>query len=201
MSKYCKFLPVRIKGMAASALVNSGNVWRNATSRQFFDQLGLTNAHISPMPGVQVGMAQASAKLDVLGEVAKPLHIQFDGLDTKFKFQPVVIENLAMDINICVPFLRQHSIDQIHSKNALQIQGQLVPLYPIPQTTPVTPEATHSCAYLTTDVTIPPYSVMHVPHRIAQIEQKQMPAGDGILSMSIREEHPEAAVEEEGHLG
>ena len=135
------------------------------------------------MPGVQVGTAQASAKLDVLGEVAKPLHIQLGGLESKFKFQPVVIKNLAMDINICGPFLRQHSIDQIHSQNALRIQGQLVQLHSVPQTTPVIPEATHSCAYLTTDVVVPPYSVMHVPLRIAQIEQKLMPAGDGILSM------------------
>ena len=28
ISQYCKFLPVRIKGMAASALIDSGNVWR-----------------------------------------------------------------------------------------------------------------------------------------------------------------------------
>ena len=183
ISQYCKFLPVRIKGMAASALIDSGNVWRNAISKQFFDQLGLTQAQISPMPGVSVGTAQASAKLDVLGELSKPLHIQFDGLDTKFKFQPVVIKNLAMDINICGPFLRQHSIDQIHSENALKIQGQLVKLYPIPHTTLVVPEATHSCAYLTEDVIVPPYAVAHVPLRIAQIEQKLMPPGDGILSM------------------
>ena len=62
------------------------------------------------MPGVQVGTAQASAKLDVLGEVAKPLHIQLGGLESKFKFQPVVIKNLAMDINICGP-----SCDNIQS--------------------------------------------------------------------------------------
>ena len=115
--------------------------------------------------------------------LSKPLYIQFDTFDTKFKFQPVVIRNLAMDINICGPFLQQHSIDQLHSKNALKVQGHLVKLYPVPHTTPIIPEATHSCAYLTSDITIAPYSVAHIPLRIAQIEQKLMPPGDGILSM------------------
>ena len=108
---YCKYLPVTINGIAASALVDSGNLWRNAISEEFLHQLGLNKEDLRPLLNTKVGTASASADLEVMGETKVPLKLNMGGLTTKFKFRPIVLKDLSMHINLGGPFLKQYNID------------------------------------------------------------------------------------------
>jgi hypothetical protein len=47
---FCKYLPICINNYTCSALVDSGNIWRNAISKDFaFNQMKLTEADIRPL--------------------------------------------------------------------------------------------------------------------------------------------------------
>jgi hypothetical protein len=68
--EFCKYLPIRINNYTCSALVDSGNIWRNAISKDFaFNQMKLTEADIRPLSTKTIGTAQSGASMRVLGEV------------------------------------------------------------------------------------------------------------------------------------
>ena len=107
--------------------MDSGNTYRTAISRQFMKKIGLTESDLMPVKA-KVKTAAEGSTVRALGETKKPLTLQFEGCDKIFQVRPVVLENLSMDLNISGPFLRRNGIDQIHSKDALLIDGQLIPL-------------------------------------------------------------------------
>ena len=127
---YCKYAPVHINGLSGMALMDSGNTWRTVISKDFAEQLGLNlQTDLKPLRCTSVGTAKEDSNLEVLGETKKFMHLTFSTCPTKFKFKPVVIEGLSMPINISGPFMRKHQIDQLHSRNSLRIQTQIIPLY------------------------------------------------------------------------
>ena len=75
-----------------------------------------------------MGTAKEGARLRVLGETSRPVTIRFPGIDKAFRVRPVVIEGLAMDVNLAGPFLQAHGIDHLHSVGALQVGSRSVPL-------------------------------------------------------------------------
>ena len=64
----------------------------------------------------------------VLGQVSSPLTLQVQGCATKYTFSPVVIQGLAMDVNISGPWMAHHNWDQLHSEGSIKIQGRKVQL-------------------------------------------------------------------------
>jgi hypothetical protein len=67
---FCKYLPISINNYTCSALVNSGNIWRNAFIKDFaFNHTKLTEADIHPLSTKTVGTAKDEASMRVLGEV------------------------------------------------------------------------------------------------------------------------------------
>ena len=179
-ASYCKFVPVKVASCSASALVDSGNVWRNVISEAFFNRLGFSKRCLRPLPGVKVGTAKANSTLEVLGELTFPLKITLGDHPTKFRFQPVVLRNLAMDVNLCGPFLKEYGIDQIHSRNCLKVQNRFVPVYAADYMR-TRPEATSSGVYVAERRTLPPRSVSVVAVTVAEMAKANMDVGEGVL--------------------
>ena len=47
-----------------------------------------------------------------------------------FKFRPVIVQGLSMDINISGPWMHNHNWDQLYGKNQVRIQGRNIDLQP-----------------------------------------------------------------------
>ncbi len=174
-----KYLPVTLNGVGCRGLVDSGNLWRTAISEGFFRQLGLSDRDLRPVAVDSIATAKEGARLDVLGETRRNLHLRMAGLPTKFKFRPVVVAGLNMPLNISGPFLRRHQIDQVHSQDALRVQGRLVPL--LEHRHDPQERAQASLAYVAEEVVIPALSAMFLPVRVPAVEAGQMQPGEGLL--------------------
>jgi hypothetical protein len=97
--------------------VDSGNVWRNAISKDFaFNQMKLTEADIRPLSTKTLGTAQDGASMRVLGEVIRPLALQLGGISTCLKTRPVVVEGLSMPFNLAGPFFGSLAQTQLSQK-------------------------------------------------------------------------------------
>ena len=114
---------------------------------------------------------------------SQPLYISFAGDDTKFKTKPVVLEGLTMAVNICGPFMKRHSIDQLHSKGALQIQGRLVPLTENPS--PRQHEQVTDRVYVKTNTIVPPTSVAYIEVRTPAIAEGRMAPGEVLVTGGV----------------
>jgi hypothetical protein len=124
---FCKYLPIRINNYTCSAIVDSGNIWRNAISKDFaFNQMKLTEA--DPLSTKTIRTAKDRASMRVLGEVTRPLPLQLGGISTCLKTRPVAVKGLSMPFNLAGPFLKKHKIDQIHSEDCIRFQGHDVKL-------------------------------------------------------------------------
>ena len=185
-TSYYRFVTVRVANVASIALIDSGNSWRNVISVDFAKLLGIDLDHdLQPLANSKpVGTADKHNSLDVVGETKQNLHILFGDHPTRFKFKPVVVRGLAMNINICGPFLKRHHIDQLHSQNALSINGRLIPLFDHFKD-PATLETIESDIVLRQDCTVPPRSVSQPFLTITDMEQGYMPASPGMIVGSI----------------
>ena len=124
-----EFLAININGTPVMAIPDSGNSWVSAVSKDFYLKLGLELKDIEPMKTTRVGTANEEAHLKVLGKPKQSLFLQVKGLGPEhFPFRPIVVEKLAMDVNISKSFMADHSWDQLHSKNAISINGKEIPL-------------------------------------------------------------------------
>jgi hypothetical protein len=183
--RYCRYVPVTFDAVSCTALVDSGNVWRNAISDTFLTRLGLDLDDLRPLPQTKVRTAKDGADMIVLGETKKPLQMRLGNLQSKFSFRPVVLQGLGMNINISGPFLKEHSIDQLHSRDALRVQGHIVPLAFSAAPPSVGAEAPFSNAYVATSITLPPRSISYVTVSVHKVQSNAMPYGDGILEGGV----------------
>ena len=124
-AKYAHKLPVHVGRVSARALLDSGNTFESAISEQFFKRLGLTNEDLEKLDIAQVGSAKKGAGLTILGRVKKPLHLRIGGHSCTFPLRPVVLRDLAMDVNLSGPWMKSQQIDQLHSQDAIQIRGRV----------------------------------------------------------------------------
>ena len=125
---YKQNLPIQLNGHPFHALVDSGNTFRSAISKEAYLKVGGRLSDLKAPAVKKIGTASSSAKLTVMGELPSPLLLQVGEVDTIFRFNPVVIDGLAMDVNISGPFLKSQKWDHLHSQDALNIQGRRVPL-------------------------------------------------------------------------
>ena len=185
-ASYCKYIPVKVGKVTCAALVDSGNIWRTAISGDFFRSLGFGPNDLRPIPLKELGTAKKDAALTIEGETAKPLYVSFAGSATKFKIRPIVVTGLSMAMNIGGPFLKLNNIDQLHSRNALRIQGHDVPLLATPTSGMPGPEISSSLVYVAGETVVPAKSVVFVPLRAPEVEGRRMPHGDGVLEGSTK---------------
>ena len=127
---YKRCVPVSLGHVDALALVDSGNVWRNAISCSFYYLMKEVNRklRLRPVGQSSVGTAKHGARLKVLGETVQAVPLKFRGSSMTLYTKPVVIEGLAMDINLAGPFLQEHKIDQLHSKGVLRMGTHHIPM-------------------------------------------------------------------------
>ena len=111
------------------AMIDSGNNYGEVMSCRLLHRLGYQSSDLKPVEGSNiVKTAKANDGLRVLGRVPKTLRIRLGQHPAHVEIQPVVLDGLSMDLNLSGPFLRRNSIDHLHSRNALQIGEQQIPL-------------------------------------------------------------------------
>ena len=184
--QFAYYCPVKVDGYNAFALLDSGNLCSNAISLKFAEQLGYSREQIQPIESLtRVGTAKDGSSLPVCGVLPKPLRLQFGGHPTLFKTRPMVIDGLAMNINISGPYMSKVGLDQIHSKGALSVQGKLIPLLrPGPKRTLASlqrVERSVGLAYVEKEVTVPAQSAAYIPLRIPAVESRLMEPGEGYV--------------------
>ena len=171
-----------MNGTSVKALVDSGNLMCNVISEDFLRRLAIPVADLRPVGFAKVGSAKKGAAMEVLGQVPKPLHLRFAGLHKPFPIQPLVLRNLSMPLNISGPYLKRAGIDQLHSKNALSIQGTLVRLEP-PQRKGKHP-AKPLQVYTIEEVTVPPNTQVWTRGRLPAVTVGAVRPAEGLLEGS-----------------
>ena len=121
--------------------------------------------------------------MQVLGRVPVPLELRFSGYSAPFQIQPLVLKHLSMPLNLSGPFLRKMGIDQIHSQNALRVQGTLVKLLP-PQKKPSSRDSRPVAVYTVEAVTIPANTQVWTRCKIPAVESGAIRPAEGLMEGS-----------------
>ena len=66
----------------------------------------------------------------VLGQVPKPLPVRFPGLKKTLFLQPVVLDQLGMEMNLSGPTLKEWNVTQLHGNNSILVDGTRIKLLP-----------------------------------------------------------------------
>ena len=88
------------------AFIDNGNTTHGgvAISERLHKELGLK---FKRRQKITLNTAAKGGKLNVLG-TSQPILVKFDGINTKFKICPLVLADLADDINVGTDFLQKH---------------------------------------------------------------------------------------------
>jgi hypothetical protein len=97
-------------------------------SKQLLKKLGLGPDDLQPLTISKIQTAKMGASLEIMVELKQKIYLQLGGCQTRFRCRPIVVGGLTHDMNLSGPFLRQNKIDQIHSRDAIRINGHEVPL-------------------------------------------------------------------------
>jgi transposase InsO family protein len=128
---YKSYCDVQLNGRPVRALVDSGNVVKNAISEEFACQVwgkAWEKDVVQAVGYEDVGTAKAGTSLQVRGVSKRPIPLLLGSHRKVLWTRPLVIRNLSMKMNICGPFLHANGIDQLHSKKALRMDGESIPL-------------------------------------------------------------------------
>ena len=193
--EFPRYCPVRINGVHTFAFMDSGNCLPNVISEDFSSRLGFQRKDLKPIPKLQrVGTAKASSHLTVLGTTPSALKLRLGGSQRKISFRPLVIENLAMDVNLSGPFMRRARIDQLHSEGVLCVEGLKIPVLTRKECNKgllasIDPDnanhATKSDTYVAKTIAIPARSACYVPLRISSLDQLAMSPTAGMVEVEL----------------
>ena len=186
---YKQYVKIDLNDERVYAYVDSGNNVENCMSVSMFKRLGLKlHNDLKPLNKI-IGTAHADAPLTILGRTRKRLPLKFSGHSKVFYTRPLIVKNLSMNFNLSGPFLAKHSVDQLHSKGSLSIDGDLVPLVShdcmmnesenkhkvlgvnVLSSSPV---CNVSPIYLKESLTIPAKSMIMAPLRVAKHQEQEM---------------------------
>ena len=163
---YCRHLPVRINGKPIPALIDSGNLWKPAISKEFYESLGLKIADLTKLTE-KVATAKKDDFLDVLGEVQTNLWLTTLNSPKRWPIKPIVVGGLSMAVNISGPWMKAMRWDQIHSEDGMMIDQELVPL--------CRPEAIRekamATAFTTEETIIPARTIANIGLNIPEVKQ------------------------------
>ena len=90
--------------------------------------LGYTLDDLDTSQAAKVSTAKEGADLDVLGQPPWDLTLKVPRTSFAVKIRPKVVRGLTMALNLSGPWMKQNRWDQLHSQDAVSIQGNLVPL-------------------------------------------------------------------------
>ena len=127
-ASYKKFLPIRLNNINFSALIDSGNTWHSVISESVMTKLGFTKGQLSAVKDKTVQLADNNSQIKTLGQIPRTLKLKVPGVETAFKFKPIVVKDLAMDINISGPFMAAHKWVHDYGNAQLIAQGRKIPL-------------------------------------------------------------------------
>lgn len=146
-------------------------------------KLGKSKADLVPVKGAgTVGTAKEGSGLKVLGRLKEPLQLQL-GAGIVLRTRPIVLRGLAMPLNLSGPYLKAQGIDQIHSKDCLQINGQVIPLVKDRQKELI--GQIQAELYIKEDQVIPSCSVAHVAVIAPDIRKRNAQFLEGIVEGSF----------------
>ena len=126
-----KLFPVRICGSVVMGLVDSDNSFYNVISSTVAKKIGLT--YYQPYDGPPVGTASVGYNLDIVWLIHSTTFslTEESGKEHKLTSRLVIVKHLSCRLNISLPFLVEHGLDQLHSQGALLMSQKNVkfPLY------------------------------------------------------------------------
>lgn len=170
LSNYRHYAAVTLGQTPCHAMIDSGNLLRCAISKDLMVALGLSPGDLKLILGLkQIGTAKEGASLGILG---LPLRLKFDGSGTFFSCQPIVIGGLSMPFNISCPFLKEHSIDQLHSQDALLVCGQKIQLLATQESRQA--EVIASAVYVSKKTVVPAFKEMWIPAHVSEVKDGKM---------------------------
>ena len=105
--------------------LDSGNTWKSAISEETMHILGFNHNDLISVTGVTLGTAHAHTKLEVMGILQGKIMLTVGNNKEEFAFNPIVIKNLSMAVNISKQFMVENEWDQLHSRNAVRISGRM----------------------------------------------------------------------------
>ena len=112
-------------------LVDSGNSFYNAISLSVAKRIGFI--YYQEYNGPPVGTASVGSSLDIVGLIHSTTFSLTDesGKEHKLTSRLVIVKHLSCGLNISLPFLVKHSLDQLHSQGILSMTQKNVrfPLY------------------------------------------------------------------------
>jgi hypothetical protein len=160
-------------------------------SEQLLKKLGLGHNDLQPLSISKIQTGKMGASLEILGELKTRVQLRLGGCKTLFRCQPVVVRGLTHDLNLSGPFLRQNRIDQLHSRDALRINGHEVPLLTA-RGRPAVPraEVSSSPAYFEKKTIVPANSIMMCSLCLPEIIRGTMPPGAVSVEVSQANCHP-----------
>ena len=187
--KYPRYCPVRIDGIQTFAFMDSGNCLPNVISESFAAKLGFPRSSLRAIPKLRkVGTAKAASDLVVLGTTPRALKLRIGGSQRRIPFRPLVIENLAMEVNLGGPFMRRARIDQLHSQGVLSIDGTQVPVLTKRQCenaqisiSSIIGEKNESVAYVANTINVPSQSACYLPLRVCFLDNLKMQKSPGFI--------------------
>ena len=114
-----KLLPVKICGHKVMALVDSGNGFYNALSLSMAKRINLHE--YQPYEGSPVGTASVGSSINIVGIIPSiTFHLQDDtGKEHSLASRLVIVKHLSCGLNISLPFMVEHGLDQLYSQGIL----------------------------------------------------------------------------------
>ena len=114
-----KLLPVKICGHTVMGLVDSGNSFYNALSLSVAKRIDLLE--YQPYEGSPVGTASIGSSIQIVGIIPSiDFRLQDDhGKEHSLPSQLVIVKHLSCGLNISLPFMVEHGLDQLHSQGIL----------------------------------------------------------------------------------
>ena len=174
-----------VNGPRGKALIDSGNLFGDVVSEEFYDSLPNSLKGLKPSKVKTVNTAKKSQGLEVVGQMAKSLNFRFCGHPTIFSFRPTVLKNLSMPVNLGFSFMTQAGLVLRPHCGELLVQGRAIPL----------PEvgtrggSAIGAVYVAKDVLVPPLTGTTIPGRVVNPgSTTSFPAGllEGSESFAFR---------------
>ena len=186
--RYCKYVPVTLgkSDITTAGLIDSGNLYRTVISKKLAARLHIDLQRLAPLRQTQVGTAKAGSNLRVLGQVREPLYLKLGDHPTRLAVRPVIIDQLAMPLNLSGLFCKAYGIDQLHSEDKIKFQGRTVRVYATAQDAcPEGITALDDTVYVKEDTEVPPDSEVVVALRSPLVQDGTMRPGPMALRGSV----------------
>ena len=191
-STYRAYLPVKVNQRTELALLDSGNLLISVISKKFYDHLNLPQDSLVPVWDLPtISTAKKGAALHVLGRLRQPLTITLAPFTTPLTFRPLVINNLAMPINISGAFMHKNNISQMHGNGTVVYDNTSIKLW---SKNDIASRKLHSHirnneatmgqsnVYAAKSVTVKPNSISVVDLDVPAVFALNLRHGDAILS-------------------